>query len=120
MSALQKLIDVTAEDELYDHLAKPAAAELAALQARVEAAEAERRDIAKSIKVSLADGSAPDNLAACVSLLMIQEYDPAFVTIDRLTAEVRKLREALAEILTDSTWDDCKETAHAALQESEK
>jgi hypothetical protein len=40
--------------------------------------------------------------------------------VEAAEAEAGKLREALTEILTDSTWDDCKETAHAALQESEK
>lgn len=64
-------------------IAEPAAddlanidAELAALRARVEKLEAERNAIAKHIRVTLDDGTAPDNLVDHVQLLMLQEYYP--------------------------------------------
>ena len=64
-----------------------AAAELARLQE-------ERLEIAESIHATLDDGEAPDNLAECVSYLMLQEYYPMRATIDRLTAELKALRQA--------------------------
>ena len=49
-----------------------AISELAALRARVEKLEAERNAIAKHIHVTLDDGTAPDNLADHVQLLMFR------------------------------------------------
>ena len=54
----------------------------------------ERNAIAKSIRVTLDDGTAPDNLADHVELLMLQEYDPMVATIERLKAELKALKEA--------------------------
>ena len=68
-------------------LGEDAAAELARLQE-------ERLEIAESIHATLDDGEAPDNLAECVSYLMLQEYYPMRATIDRLTAELKALRQA--------------------------
>lgn len=55
---------------------------------------AERVRIAKSIAVNIGD-EAPDNLADCVEKMMLEEYYPAQKKIERLTAEIERLGEAL-------------------------
>mgnify|MGYP001369090542 CR=1 FL=1 len=99
MSALKKMIDnygmllhevVDVFDAReYKALARvepSAAAELAAMQARIEWLENERKRISDSIKVKTDAGEVPDNLADHVSLLMLQEYYPMVEEIQRLKA----------------------------------
>jgi len=89
LSALESIVIISKSRE--------AAAELASLRERAEKAEAERdalkeerNKIAKHIRVTLDDGTAPSNLVDHVLLLMLQEYDPMVKRIQRLEAELRK------------------------------
>lgn len=63
--------------------------------AELEAMKAERLAIATSIKCTV-NGEAPDNLAECVSYLMLQEYYPAQNTIHQKYLEIKGLKAQLA------------------------
>lgn len=63
---------------------KEAVAEYAALRAELAAKDVALNRIAKAIRITLDDGSAPDNLADHVELLMLQEYYPMREELDRL------------------------------------
>jgi len=82
------------ETDGYEHVADNAAAELASLREKAEAErdalKEERNKIAKHIRMTLDDGTAPSNLVDHVLLLMLQEYDPMVKRIQRLEAELRK------------------------------
>ena len=62
-----------------------AAPDLKELFGEIERLQQERREIANSIRLPPIDGEAPDNLAAHVELLMLQEYYPMIEKIERLT-----------------------------------
>lgn len=64
-------------------------------RAELEAMKAERLAIATSIKCTV-NGEAPDNLAECVSYLMLQEYYPAQNTIHQKYLEIKGLKAQLA------------------------
>ena len=80
------------ETDGYEHVADNAAAELAALRDRAEKAEGKLNKIAEEIRITLDDGTAPDNIVDCVQLLMIQEYDPMVMRIHRLEKELAALK----------------------------
>ena len=77
LTDLETLI-ITARDE-------KAAEELAIMKE-------ERNKIAKHIRVTLDDGTAPDNLVDHVLFVMIHEYDPMVQRIHRLEAELKALK----------------------------
>ena len=84
LSALESIVIISKSRE--------AAAELASLRERAEKAEGKLNKIAEAIRITLDDGTAPDNIVDCVQLLMIQEYDPMVMRIHRLDKELASLK----------------------------
>ena len=70
--------------------------------AEIKSLKAERDAIAKSISVTLDDGTAPDNLADHVELLMLQEYYPAIKKVSDMATEIKSLKEKLAACQQDA------------------
>ena len=80
-------IDQHASEDL-----KAVSAELAALREMAEKAGGKLNKIAEAIRITLDDGTAPDNIVDCVQFLMIQEYDPMVMRIHRLEKELASLK----------------------------